>query len=136
MAYVINVILLCVFFGLCCSYLAEKQGRPRMFWFLMGFICPLVAAALLFFLPPPKKNRPLPKKPAPRKLSEHEMKSWFYIDAAHQSYGPIDFILLNRSWKNKEIDEHSYIWAEGMKDWSKIKELPDLHKELTKKVKE
>jgi len=60
-----------------------------------------------------------------------EAKEWFYLEADDQKQqGPISFSDLKKLWNEKKINEESYVWSEGMKEWEYISNMPTLEKNL------
>lgn len=47
---------------------------------------------------------------------------YFYIDSAQQQKGPVEKTQLIQ----QGISPETYVWAEGMADWQKAKDVPDL----------
>lgn len=132
------------------AYYAHFKGRNSLTWFfialLIGFIAPLV----LMFLPSLKKEEqtlikdqqtPLSNEPFPvqsafdqpvnssfplTNLPEEENKLWYYMDQSHQQMGPVSIIALRELWHTARLELSSYVWSQGMVDWKKVDDLPEL----------
>ena len=129
----INIILFWLFFGLLASHFAKKRGRHPLGWFFIGLSLGIIGILLLFLLPKVEKRPQPPQKPlrpALPKRSESWLKMWYYLDPAHAQQGPVEFPDLIKKWRDKGIDEKSYVWGEGMKEWKRLSELPDLIREI------
>ena len=128
-----NIILFWVFFGFLASFIAKRKNRNPLGWFFIGFFFSLLGVLLVAILPNGRKRSLSPKKPLASTLpkrSESWMKMWYYLDRTHAQQGPLEFPDLIKEWKEKGISETSYIWGEGMQEWKKLSEMPDLVKEI------
>ncbi len=125
-----NLILFWIFFGCIASYFAQKRGRHPILWFVLGLVLGVVGILLLFVLP--KKERKSRVVPPPRlDRSEQWLKLWYYVDApTREQKGPMEFTELAQNWKEKQLSKESYIWGEGMGEWKKLNELPEVVKDL------
>jgi len=136
------------------AYYAHFKGRNPLAWFaltlLFGFFAPLI----LLFIPrlgpdgaPLKQdNEPMMNVsnpdpslanqiPPPSPLltrSKDEDKLWYYLDQDHQQIGPVSVVALRELWNTGRLELSSYVWSEGMLDWKKVDELPDLKDVLNK----
>lgn len=149
----ILTIILWILTGLATGYLAYRRGRDPYIWFALGIFFGILAILVLVLLPPTKmeeeemaaneraeeitegRERQLKEQEkqenAPDLLPQSvETKEWFYLDKAKQQQGPISFYSLNALWENGEVDPRSYVWTEGMPEWKKIQDLPDLSRVL------
>ena len=128
------IILFWLFFGLLASHFAKKRGRHPVAWFAIGFFLSAFGVALLFLLPKAGKGLSQPTHPPLRlsfpKQSEAWLKMWYYLDPSHTQQGPLEFPDLIKKWKEKGICERSLIWGEGMQEWKRLSDLPDLLKEI------
>ncbi len=122
------------------AYYADKKGRNSTAWFILGLLFSVFATLILFFLPslkpenteasigfpsvtPPKSSIPIP----PKQLTSPEAnKLWYYLDQNHQQYGPVSLIALKDLWDTGQLELNSYIWSEGMPQWEKIDNLPEI----------
>lgn len=142
----LNLFLFWIFFGFLCAYLAPKKGRNPKNWFIIGLFMGLLGVLLLLLLPSTdrkreefiQKQRGAPAQqpqpiPLSARLNEITAKIWYYLDAAHKQQGPVDFPFLSRQWNQKMFSNNTYVWADGMEQWKKIGELPELQNELRKK---
>lgn len=58
------------------------------------------------------------------------MKMWYYLDSSHTQQGPFELPDLISKWRGNGISENSYVWGEGMGEWKKLSELPELIQEI------
>ncbi len=145
----IIVIVLGIFFGGISAYLAHKKGRDPLGWFIGGALFGIFGVLILLLLPP--KSKPQPgginknffyknQQAAPEPLISDRktayrdqlmQKNWYYLDTAHKKNGPMNYVQLKSSWHNGQIVEKTYIWTEGMNDWQKIEDIPELYGDLS-----
>jgi MFS family permease len=132
----INIVLFWLFFGLLASHFAKKRGRGPLGWFFIGLFLGIIGLLVLFLLPRvEKRSSTIPQKPlipTQPKRSDAWLKMWYYLDTTHIQQGPLEFPDLIKKWKEKGISEKSYIWGEGMKEWQRLAELPDVINEIEK----
>lgn len=121
--------------GWICSQIAFKRGRNPSIWFILGALLGLVALLLLFILPsnaPKLATSPatLPVEPSLIPTEDHVHTPpetlWHFIDQEKSIQGPISFYALKEAWEAGQISAISYVWNEGMENWQKIGDLPDL----------
>lgn len=129
----LNLFLFWVFFGLLASHFAKKRGRRPLIWFFVGLSLGILGIALLFLIPKVEK-RPVPAykplRPLLAKQSEAWLKMWYYLDPVHAQQGPFEFPDIIKKWKEKGLSGKSFIWGEGMQEWKRLSEMPDLIKEI------
>jgi MFS family permease len=128
----INIVLFWLFFGFFASHFAKKRGRHPLGWFCVGLFLGVIGVLLLLLLPKvEKKSRPTPKPlRAFSKRSESWLKMWYFLDPTHAQQGPFEFPDMIKKWKENGIDETSFVWGEGMKEWKRLSDMPDLMKEI------
>lgn len=128
----LNIVLFWLFFGMLTSHFAKRRGRSSLLWFFIGLFLGIFGLLTLFLLPKvePSTQIQKPKLLPFDKRSESWLKMWYYIDPTHVQQGPFEFPDLIKKWKEKGICEKSYIWGEGMPEWKRLNELPDLIKEI------
>jgi len=130
----INILLFWLFFGLLAAHFAKKRGRRPLGWFFIGFFLGFIGILILFLLPKIEKAElqpaPRPLRPLLPKQSESWLKMWYYLDPVHAQQGPLEFPDLIKKWKENGLNEQSFIWGEGMKEWRRLSEMPDLLKEI------
>lgn len=138
------------------AYYAKFKGRNAVAWFLITLLLSVIAPIILMFLPRlgPDGRRideegeviipvtpPAPAVNEPEENTsdtlinnriEGEDKLWYYLDHAHQQMGPVSVIALRELWHTGRLDLGTYVWCEGMVDWKKVDELPDLKTILNK----
>lgn len=128
----LNIILLWVFLGFLASYIAKRRGRNPFVWFFAGLLLSIWGVILVLALPNRKRPfKPVASPPLRRpQRNELWLKMWYYMDPTHQQKGPIELPDLAKLHKEKKLSETSFIWGEGMKDWKRLAELPDLLQEM------
>ncbi len=129
----INIILCWLFLGALGAHFAKKRGRFPLAWFGIGLTMGIFGLAMLFLLPKIEKKpaRSLtPKVLPPPKRSDSWLKMWYYLDPTHVQQGPLEFPDLIKTWKEKHICDTTYIWGEGMAEWQRLSDHPDLVREL------
>ncbi len=132
----LNIILFWVFFGLLCSHLAKKRGKRQLPWFFIGLILGIFGVILIYILPSSKevltKSKPN-KRADPLERSDAWMKMWYYQEPTSKlQKGPMEFPDLAKQWHKKALTEKTLIWGEGMPEWKKVHDLPDIVKEMEK----
>ena len=56
---------------------------------------------------------------------------WHYAASeAEGTQGPVAFSELVALWSEGGLDGNSLVWSQGMDDWSRIQDLPDVEGEL------
>ena len=126
----LNIILFWVFFGSLSAFLGKRRGRNPILWFFIGLFLGIFGVLLAVILPTPKRKVPPPFAPAPPKNSESWLKLWYYLDPSHQKQGPFEFPAFAQLLKEAKLSDVSYIWGEGMKEWKRLSEMPELLKEM------
>jgi uncharacterized membrane protein YeaQ/YmgE (transglycosylase-associated protein family) len=130
----LNLILFWIFFGCIASYLANRRGRNPLVWFFLGLLLGILGVLLAVILP----NRLQHKTMAPPSIlsrpqrSEVWLKMWYYLDLAHSQQGPLEFPDFVKHLRENRLSETSYVWGEGMKEWKKLVDIPDLIQEMDK----
>ena len=112
------------------AYYASTKGRDPFAWFMLGIPLGLLGLILLFFLPKVKEVKAVKESLEPL-LSvnidpEILKKEWYYVDVTNQQRGPLSFKDLQLLFSQKNVSLHSFIWSEGMAEWKKLEELPQL----------
>ncbi len=138
------IILLIV--GSMTAYYANRKGKNPLLWFVLGMLIGLFAPLILFFLPSNKPEEKFPtmsvSNPDPSLAqlaspleippSIEENKLWYYLDKDHQQMGPVSIIALRELWNRGQLELTSYVWSEGMDNWERVDNLPDLKAALNK----
>jgi len=126
-----NLILLWLFFGFLAAFLAKRQKRNPRLWFFIGLAFGLLGVLSLFILPKKQPKQTTPLQPSPQILPPPEVHQlWYYIDALKKPQGPVNFRELKNLWQTSILTERSYLFSDGMEQWKKMEEFPDLVKEL------
>lgn len=132
------------------AYYANRKGRNPILWFIIGVLLGIFAPLILLFLstvkpvdsdiptmsvanPDPSLDQ-LDQTPPQVNLqqSEEENKLWYYLDQSHQQMGPVSVIALRELWNRGQLEITSYVWSDGMDQWQKVDNLPELKKGLNK----
>jgi hypothetical protein len=133
----LNVIVAALFLAVLAAHYAKKQGRDPSRWFFISlFLGGGGSLILLFLLHRFKKwqvqqNRATARSPAPRVMtvsmpSEVHLKRWYYISTDQRQIGPVEFTDLAKVFKEKQCGDESLVWGEGMSEWTKAQEIPEL----------
>lgn len=139
--------LLALTFGCLCACIAHKQGRKKpVIWFLVGFFLGIFGLLLVFILPRVtivKSNTVNKAKPeASSKTHSNtivvepiviEETKWYYLNSQHEQQGPIFLSELKNLYIDNAISKATYVWQNGMMEWKRIQELPDLIRKLEEK---
>lgn len=135
------------------AYYASKKGRNPLLWFIIGVLLGVFAPLILLFLswmqsdqkngespgmtvsnPDPSLQNlpqiPLEVDPA---ANEIENKLWYYLDQHHEQMGPVSVIALRDLWNHGQLELNSYVWSDGMDQWQKVDNLPQMKEVLNKK---
>ena len=144
--------ILLIIIAIFTSYYAGSQGRNSLKWFVIGLLLGILAPLILFFLPPVKKEKSgsfpsmtiSPPDPSlahlphavlsseDLKIKEEENKLWFYLDQNHEQVGPVSVVALRELWNRGKLELNQYVWSEGMEQWKKVEDLPELRVVLNK----
>ncbi len=150
MQMIVSFIILVIIASLT-AYYADRKGRSFTVWFILGVLLGVFAPLILFFLPSLREedvgegqptmtvSRPDPSlelispplAPVPV-WKEEENKLWYYLDQEHQQMGPVSMIALRDMWNRGLLELNSYVWTEGMGQWQKVEQLPELKEALSK----
>lgn len=119
-----------VFFGLLTSYLAGRKGKNQFLWFFIGlFLGCLGVLAIVLAPTKPKAQKSQPPKPPLQDLAKRNeawSKMWYYMDTGHIQQGPVEFQHIIQA----KLTPTTYVWGEGMAEWKKLSELPELLQEI------
>lgn len=132
--------LLWVLMGAATAYFANQRGRDPVIWFMVGMLLGVLGLLLLFVLPPVAGEdttemllkEELPEKPQElaKPHDDYLIKDWYYLDASRAQQGPMDYHALKAAWDAGAIGAHSFVWCEGMSEWQRIEQLPELKEKL------
>lgn len=110
---VLQLLISALVMGSITAYLAKRRGRDPVKWFFVGFFFGIFGLIALFFMKPVEAL-----EPAPRALPTIEQpKQWYYLDAAHNTLGPITHDELQSFATPK-----TYVWKQGMTDWKRFED--------------
>lgn len=131
-----NVLLLDLFCALLCASLAQKKGKHPLIWGIIGFSLSIFGIILFllqdyFDRKKAKKIKVLEKKQSLEPPPVEDF--WYYVDSGCHKIGPVKLRDLENAWEKSNINENSYIWKNGMPEWKKIKEIPEVSKDLAKR---
>lgn len=152
MSMTILTMILWVLMGTATAYLANQRGRDPYIWFAIGMFLGILAMLLVVILPPAKseeeseadqRNKEIIER-RERQVEEQEKiesapdlepqsietKEWFYLDKERKQQGPFSFYVINELWEGGTLNTHTLVWTEGMPEWKKIQEIPDLNEIL------
>lgn len=135
--------------GTATSYLAYQRSRDPYIWFALGMFFGILAMLALVLLPPVKSKEELEMDQRNKEIIERrekqmeeqekiesapnlepqsiETKEWFYLDKERQQRGPFSFYVINELWESANLNAHTLVWTEGMPEWKKIQEIPELN---------
>jgi hypothetical protein len=123
-----------LFFGGFSAYQARRKGRNPLTWFALGSLFGLIGFLWILLLPPltqPQTAAPVaPASKTPYRIQLMQ-KTWYYLNAHRERLGPMDYDLLLRAWRNGDLNERTYVWSEGMEEWKRIEEMPELYGDLS-----
>lgn len=129
------------------AYYANRKGRNPVLWFIIGVLFGIFAPLILMLFPPVKNKESdqelptmtilnpdpslqyapeTPPSPSELKRQQEEDKLWYYLDQDHQQMGPVSIIALRELWNRGQLELNSYVWSEGMQQWEKVDNLPEL----------
>lgn len=135
------------------AYYASRKGRNPLLWFIIGILLGIFAPLILLFFPavknsvtgngmptmtvspPDHTHQQLPQPPptpAELKRQEEEEKLWYYLDQNHQQVGPVSIVALRELWHRGQLELNNYVWTDGMEQWEKVDNLPQLKEVLNK----
>ena len=127
----INVILFWVFFGSLSAYLGKQRGRSSLLWFFIGLFLGVFGVLLAVILPRPKQKATINIQPVAPKRSDAWLKRWYYLDpSSRQQQGPFEFPEFAKLRKEAKLTDVAYIWGEGMQEWKRLSEMPELLSEM------
>jgi len=144
--------ILWMLMGVATSYFAFRRGRDPYIWFALGIFFGVLAMLVLVLLPSlinenelevDRKNQAIVEGEERRIVEEEKIenapnllpqsvqtKDWFYLDKARQQQGPFSFYIVSELWQNGELEAQSLVWTEGMVEWKKIVDAPELFEAL------
>lgn len=148
---ILSFILLLIIASLT-AYYANRKGRNPLLWFIIGVLLGIFAPLILLFFsavksepadvarglkisPPDSSRQQLSDsqlKSDDLKLQEEENKLWYYLDQNHQQIGPVSVIALRELWNRGLLELNNYVWSDGMEQWEKVDNLPELKAILNK----
>lgn len=139
------VIISWLLFGGATSYFASKRGRDPFAWFLIGMVLGVLGLLLLFILPvvngaseeedvvAKEYGASVPDQASEKEgvdFSSYRMKQWYFLNSKREQMGPSPYSVLRDMWNSKKIDPQTFVWCEGMPEWKRIIEIPQLKEGL------
>lgn len=138
-----TTIFLAVIIGIITGYLASYRGRNPYIWFCIGILFGMIGLLFLFLLPAVGEEEELSEEEVEglepvegivmnhrqelNRLREQFLKTdWYYLDNSHNQSDAISFDDLRMFWIKGSVKDATFVWSEGMEDWKRIQELPDL----------
>lgn len=143
--------------GVFTAYYASVKGKNPFLWFfitcLIGIFAPLTLFILTMFnnpteessdqpqmgvSPPPQPKNPSEKDGLNKSVMNNDLERkeedllWFYLTDDHQQFGPVSVIALRDLWNTGRLGLGNYVWSQGMREWKKLEELPELQSVLNK----
>lgn len=142
----LNIFIGLLFLAVLTAHLAKKQGLKPLPWFCMTFLLGgLIPLLALYFLNRLKQKRAArikkdrfieqmakEKEIVPSFRDMIQFKRWYYLDGEQRQIGPLEFTDLTKVFQEKQLAKGTFVWGEGMENWQKLEELPDLEEEITK----
>lgn len=114
------------------SHFAEKRGRNRVIWFILGLCFGLFALLALFLLPSLKgEEKEIKVTGEIDSYTPEPLSEWHYIDVNGRQMGPVSFEDLAILWSDGLINGDSYVWRVGMSDWARVKNVEALYEDLS-----
>lgn len=132
-----TIIVAILFSGTLNVHFAKKQGKQNLArWFFIGMLLGIVPILLFALLQKFMRKKPPVKKPVSppieKPLPDMQCKRWYYLDMEQRQIGPLEFTDLKTLFTKKELGKENFIWGEGMEEWKRIEELPEVEMHLTK----
>ncbi|MFT4553313.1 MAG: hypothetical protein ACI9S8_001951 [Chlamydiales bacterium] len=138
-----TTIFLAVAIGVITGYLASYRGRNPYIWFCLGILFGMIGLLFLFLLPEAGEDKELSEdeievlEPVQLLVMDQHQKilrlkeeflkrDWYYLDNGHKQSNALSFDDLRMFWIKGSIKDATYVWSEGMDDWMRIQEIPDL----------
>lgn len=108
------------------SYVAGQRNRNRTLWFVLGAVFGWIAFLFALFLPvKDEEAQEKREEVAPEVEKKQEESVWYYLDAAHKQFGPVTRSKLDELREESVLSEKSYVWREGLKEWTRLKDLSE-----------
>ena len=63
-------------------------------------------------------------------LYAYRLKEWYYLNSGREQIGPNPYSAIRDMWNLKKITDQTNVWCEGMENWKKIGEIPELKEAL------
>lgn len=57
------------------------------------------------------------------------MSNWYYVEGSER-IGPVDFLQIKKLYDQNSLNEQSYVWKKGFKDWMKICNVPEFTNQI------
>ena len=128
-------LLLGILIGGITAYIAQIRGRNLFLWFGLGVLLGVFALLILLLLPSEREEEIEMQKKMKEEQKESEIFTnaiWHFLDKEHKNQGKGAFEEVKKNWEEGSIDPATLVWAEGMGEWEKIENVPELIKNLKK----
>lgn len=148
MSMTMLTMILWMLMGIATSYIASQRGRDPYIWFALGMFFGILAMLALVLMPPGKSQQELDKDQRTKEIVERrekqmeeqekiekaadlepqslEAKEWFYLDKERQPQGPFSYYVIHELWESGVVDPQILVWTEGMSEWKKVQDIPEL----------
>lgn len=149
MTMTILTMILLFLMGIATSYIASQKGRDPYIWFAFGMFFGVFAMLVLILMPPAQSEKELENEERNKEIVERrekqmeeqekiesapnlepqsiETKEWFYLDKDRQQQGPFSFYVISELWESSTLNSQTFVWTDGMPEWKKVHEIPDLY---------
>ena len=115
--------------GSICAYLAGKNKKNPIIWFLIGMFFGLIGVFAAFYKFKYKSKKELLKLQQKNvakanTLPQEADKLWFYLDGDNNASTSMSAYALRKKIEEGVVSKISYVWNEEMPTWQRVSELP------------
>lgn len=135
------IALILLSLGYVTARLSEESGRNPFVWFFIGMFTGIFGILFLLLLPSKKEAEIIDFTEEIENPMENDQKKelynsdWFYMSFDEKEKGPIPFKDLSLAYGDGIINTETYIWREGMPNWIKASQIPNLIHYLEEDIK-